>query len=272
MGQFLINYPNHLITMEKFLFLTILSLAAAARIPRSADHHGDGHDGNCVDISKYGPVLYNESTTEICGYKMKTECTKRSREVCVTVPITDCQVVGYTHCENIPTTTTVRDDSLDSQEFIQQDCVVSDVKETITEVKQMPVCKNITKQQCDTKWVINELNEKLWAGNENCKEVTWEDCTLEDREITQEVEVWKCPPATQPISYQAAIAGNVDVTTYARVCEARANPVCSHTSQVQCKNVEWEDCTDRITPNCFSAQFKVPYQEYDHRLRCTVGH
>ena len=83
--------------MEKLLFLTILSLAAAARIPRSADHHGDGHDGNCVDISKYGPVLYNESTTEICSYKMKTECTKRSKEECVTVPSTDCQVVGYIH-------------------------------------------------------------------------------------------------------------------------------------------------------------------------------
>ena len=136
----------------------------------------------------------------------------------------------------------------------------------------MPVCKNVTKQQCDTKWVINELNEKVWAGNENCKEVTWEDCTLEDREITQEVEVWECTPATQPISYQVPIVANVDVTTNNRVCEARANSVCSHTSEVKCKTVEWEDCTDNITPTCFSAHFKVPYQEYDHRLRCTVGH
>ena len=60
--------------------------------------------------------------------------------------------------------------------------------------------------------MINELNEKVWAGNDNCEEVTWEDCTLEDREITQEVEVWKCTQATQPISYQVAAVGNVDVT------------------------------------------------------------
>jgi len=258
--------------MAKLLFLTLLSLVAGGRIPRSADHHGDGHDDNCVDISKYGPVLYNESNTEVCSYKMKTECTKRSREVCVTIPITECEVVGYTHCENIPTIKTVRDDNLASEAFTQQNCVVSDVKKTITEMKKMPVCKNITKQQCDTKWVVNELGEKVWAGNENCQEVTWEDCVLEDRIITQEVDVWECTPATYPISYQTHTVNNVDVSTYNLVCQPRANSVCSHSSEVKCETVEWEDCIDNITPHCFAAGFKVPYQEYDHRLRCSVGH
>merc|ERR1712204_154738 len=234
-----------LIKMAKLLFLTLLSLAAGGRVPRSADHHGDGHDDNCVDISRYGPVLYNESNTEVCSYKMKTECTKRSREVCVTIPITECEVVGYTHCENIP---------------------------TITEMKKMPVCQNITKQQCDSKWVVNELGEKVWAGNENCQEVTWEDCVLEDRIVTQEVDVWECTPATQPISYQTHTVNTVDVSTYNLVCQPRANSVCSHSSEVKCETVEWEDCSNNITPHCFAAGFKVPYQEYDHRLRCSVGH
>merc|ERR1711990_257158 len=56
------------------------------------------------------------------------------------------------------------------------------------------------------------------------------------------------------------------------VCQPRANPVCSHSAEVQCKTVELEDCTDIIIPSCFNADFKVPYQEYDHRLRCSVGH
>merc|ERR1712129_57815 len=120
MGQCLLYSSIILIKMAKLLFLTLLSLAAGGRVPRSADHHGDGHDENCVDILKYGPVLYNES-------------------------ITECEVVGYTHCENIPTIKTVRDDNLDSEAFTQQNCVVSDVKQTITEMKKMPVCQNITK-------------------------------------------------------------------------------------------------------------------------------
>jgi len=161
---------------------------------------------------------------------------------------------------------------LETHQFVKQDCVVSDQKETITEMKKMPVCRNVTKQQCDTKWVVNEQGEKVWAGNENCEEVTWEDCTLEDKVITQEVDVWECNPSPEPTFYHTLVESSVDVITYDMVCQPRAHPVCTHSSEVQCKTVEWEDCTDVIIPSCFNTYFKVPYQEYDHRLRCSVGH
>merc|ERR1712147_586922 len=101
------------ITMERIIFLTLLTLAAGGQ------HHGDGHDDNCVDISKYGPVEYEESNTDICSYKVKKTCTKNSREVCKYVPVTA--------------------DSLGSNEFIKQSCVISSEKKTLTEVKKMPV-------------------------------------------------------------------------------------------------------------------------------------
>ena len=252
--------------MKGIIFLSLLTLAAAGQ------HHGDGHDDNCVDISKYGPVEYEESNTDICSYKVKKTCTKNSREVCKYVPVTDCNVVSYTECENIETTRTVRADSMGSNEFLQQNCVISSEKQTLTEVKKMPVCKNVTKQQCDTKWVINEQGEKVWAGNDNCEEVTWEDCSLEDRIVTQEIDVWECTPETQPILFQTVTVNSIEVTTSNRVCTPRADPVCTQTTEEKCKTVEWEDCTGRIVPNCISANFKIPYQEFDHRLRCSVGH
>ena len=126
--------------MEKLVIVSLISIAACGRIPRGADHHGDGHDENCVDISRYGPVQYNESLTEVCSYKLNTNCVKKSEEVCVTVPITKCEIVGYTECDNIPSTQIVRDDSLQNQQFVAQDCEVSSIKETITEIKKMPVC------------------------------------------------------------------------------------------------------------------------------------
>ena len=258
--------------MQKILLITILSLASAGRVTRSADHHGDGHDDNCVDISKYGPVVYNETTSEVCSYKLKTSCTKRSQQVCTTVPVAECNIVGYTNCENTKTTVTVRDDSIVGQQFTRQNCVVGSQKETLTEVKKMPVCKNVTKQQCDTVWVVNDLGEKVWAGNDNCEEVTWEDCTLEDRIVEQEVDVWVCTPDTEPISYQILSTNTVDVVKVGTVCEARADPVCTYTSVQRCVTVEWEDCLDTVKPNCITAGFKTPYQEYDHRLRCSVTH
>jgi len=267
-----LEYSTYPYKMNVLILSTLLVLSSGGRLPRAGDHHGDGHDDNCVDISKYGPVQYNETRADVCTYKTVTECTPRSQEVCVTVPITECEVVGYTDCQNTPTTSIVKDDSLETHQFVKQDCVVSDEKEIITEMKKMPVCRNVTKQQCDTKWVVNDQGEKVWAGNENCQEVTWEDCTLEDRVITQEVDVWECNPSPDPIFYQTLVESSVDVTTYDMVCQPRANPVCSHSAEVQCKTVEWEDCTDIIIPSCFNTYFKVPYQEYDHRLRCSVGH
>ena len=75
-----------------------------------------------------------------------------------------------------------------------QKCQKSAVPQQLTETKQMPVCVPVTKQQCDSKWEV-QVNaetgemEKVWAGNENCREVTWEDCSLETREVTQQVEL-----------------------------------------------------------------------------------
>ena len=257
--------------MGKIIFLTILSLAAGG-VQRNGDHHGDGHDEQCVDISRYLPLQYEESTPEICSYKVDTQCTKRSKEVCVSVPITECKINGYTDCKNVPTTKQVRDDKLQDEYFSEQLCSISREKKVITEVKQMPVCKTVSKQQCDSKWVVNEQGEKVWAGNENCKEVTWEDCTLEDKIVTQEVDVWDCTPAPTPIVYQSAVLANVDVTLTRRQCTAKATPVCSQTTEQRCKTVEWEDCYDSIIPHCNKFNVRVPYQEYDHRLRCAVEH
>jgi len=258
--------------MERIIFLTILSLASAGRVRRAGDHHGDGHDDNCVDISQYGPVQYNESSTEICSYKLSTTCTEQSREICVSVPIFQCHVIGYTRCEDIPTTQKVREDSMENENFIPQSCVISNEKKVLSEVKKMPVCKTVSKQQCDSKWVINEQGEKVWAGNENCEEVTWEDCTLEDKIVTQEVDVWECTPG-EPIEYQTAIINTDTATTTDRVCQPIADQVCNIIRREDmCTTIEWDECVDTVTPNCFTSYFKTPYQEYDHRLRCSVGH
>jgi len=252
------------------IFLNIISLAAAG-VLHPGDHHGDGHDEQCVDISRYLPVEYTESIQELCWDKLDTTCTKHSKEVCVPVPVTECEIVEYPECENIHSDHQVRDDSLLDEQFLQQLCVISNEKKIISETKKMPVCKTVSKQQCDSKWVVNEQGEKVWAGNDNCKEVSWEDCTLEDKIVTQEVDVWDCRPDTEPIVFQVAKIKTVDVRTTDRVCQPRANPVCSQSTEERCETVEWEDCYDSVTRHCNKFNLNVPHQEYDHRLRCSVS-
>ena len=229
-------------------------------------------DKNCVDISRYAELTFNESAQEICNYKFQTQCLKRSQEVCQDVPVHQCEVVAYTECEDQQTTVKARDDSLDISDFYPINCRPNSVPQILTEVKMMPVCQNITKKHCDTKWVLNAAGEKVWAGNENCKDVTWEDCSLQPRNVTTEVETFDCAEATEAILYQTVAHHKVEVALFSKTCRAVAVPVCSVTTARQCRTVEWEDCQDILLPNCFKSLFRVPYQEYSHLLRCTVAH
>ena len=136
----------------------------------------------------------------------------------------------------------------------------------------MPVCVNVTKQQCDTKWVIKYDGEKVWAGNENCRDVTWEDCTLEEREVTIEVPTYDCAPAQNPILFQTVEHKPAKVTVIRRECKPVAQPVCKVTTQRKCEEVEWEDCEENVDPHCVDTLFKIPYQEYNHLIRCPVSH
>ena len=191
-------------TMRVLLALLALSLASSLAQEDSTD--------NCIDISRYGEMEFNETIAELCSYKFQTTCIKRSQEVCQDVPVHECEVIGFPDCEDQEIIEPVRDDTLDIGEYHPIDCQPSPQPHILTEVKMMAVCQNITKQQCDTKWVINELGEKVWAGNENCQDVTWEDCSLQPRNVTTEVDTYDCKETekaietlhgsqTMPVSY-----------------------------------------------------------------------
>ena len=245
------------------ILLVLLSLASVL----ASEENSPGK--NCVDISRYGDLTFNESTVELCNYKLKTDCVKRSEYVCRDVPVHQCQIVGFPECEDDETKVTARDDSLEINDFHPIECKPGATK-VLTEVKMMPVCETITKQQCDTKWVLNAAGEKVWAGNENCKDVTWEDCSLQPRNVTTEVETFDCTEVADAIQYQTVTVNEVEVPLFSRTCKAVAKPVCTVTTSRQCETVEWEDCEDNIFPNCFKSLFRVPHQEYNHLLRCTV--
>ena len=37
-------------------------------------------------------------------------------------------------------------------------------------IKLEPRCRNVTKQDCVTKWELNSQGRKVWAGNEECRD------------------------------------------------------------------------------------------------------
>ena len=63
-----------------------------------------------VWISQYGPVGYNKSITELCNFKMTSNCKSTIEKVCKNVLITDCKIVGYTECHEDETEEKVSND------------------------------------------------------------------------------------------------------------------------------------------------------------------
>ena len=255
--------------------ILISSLVLVSGFP-DGDHHGDGHEDNCVDVSKYSEVQYNITTAAICTYRTKQTCTKKVSSACISVPVTECEVTGYADCTTTGFTELYPDAKTTSQSFVPKDCFQNG-QQTLIEYHKQPVCKPATKQQCDTKWIINEQGEKEWAGNENCIDVTWEDCTLELVPTPVTVPIWKCVDGAK-IFYTVPEFYEVEVTRYTSECTASAYPTCTTSSVQKCTEVEYDECFDTIETVCFGAgaggagvngfTFKVPYQTFDHRLKC----
>ena len=53
----------------------------------------------------------------------------------------------------------------------------------VKHTKMMPECRNVTKQNCITKWDTDENGKQVWAGNEGCEPVTWKECKLVPKQV-----------------------------------------------------------------------------------------
>ena len=153
--------------------------------------------------------------------------------------------------------------------------------QTIIAHKQRPVCKQVTRPTaCESKWVINDLGEKVWDGNENCQQELAEECSVETYSEPISVPTVSCQDG-ETINYQEPVLGSEEVTIYSLHCNAGAvSPVCTTTTKQECLDVAEAECSEQLVPKCGGLTeegiggqlqtFQIPYQTFDHRLKCLV--
>ena len=235
------------------------------------NHHGDGHEENCVDISSYSEIQYNTSTADLCTFKVRRSCQTKTSPACVQIPIQECKANAYPDCKSVPFTQIMKDDASNTKTFVGKECHETG-SQTLFETHQKPVCETVEKEQCDSKWVVNEFGEKVWAGNENCQQVTWEDCKLVDVQTPISVPQYTCTDLPA-VTYTLPSYAEVEVTGYRTECVPAANADCQTNYVQECTDLEYEECQDIIEPLCFSQMMvQIPYQTYDHRLKCISEH
>ena len=260
------------------LLLLLSGLGLVAAFPptqqqAAGGHHkgAAGHDQNCVDISRYSELQYNTSRPTICTYRVTQQCKNEvTQRVCANVPVTTCTLQPQPECTKTPLSKQVlRNDKVEQRQYTSKVCRPAG-QQTITQTKTRPVCKQVAKpQHCESKWVINDLGEKVWDGNENCAEELVEECSLETYTQPIVVPVVSCQDG-EVLTYQEPVVASEEVTAFSSHCKPAASPVCSTTSRQECIEVTAGDCVDTIVPECGASQetFQVPYQTFDHRLKC----
>lgn len=237
-------------------------------LPLVSGHYNAEQSDNCVDISRYSAVRYNSSVEDICTYSTSHVCTKKQSMVCVDVPVTSCKAVGHLTCQSAPFTGLYNDDTTVREPFIGKDCIL-DGSKSIVQKQRVPVCNTVFKEQCDSVWSLAPFGEEFWEGTENCKTISWKECTLNTTSTIIEVPVYTCTDIP-PVYFTRPVIRQVEVTGYRTSCTVHAVPVCTDTTVQQCVKVDYEECEDVIKTVCLGegVLFRMPYQKFIHRLKC----
>ena len=88
--------------------------------------------------------------------------------------------------------------------------------------------------------------------------------------MKEEVETYDCVEDKDPIPFETVEKRQEFINVKKRKCKAVGKPVCEVSTETVCEDVEVQNCQDSILPNCFPVEFNIPYQEYNHLLRCPI--
>lgn len=249
-----------------FLLLSILAPLASSQVtvPSTPDFPFEGIEDpskQCVDINCFGPVEWLDNQLEVCIDRKVKTCKPMTEKPCIDIPVTTCEVVGYTMCDKQSTTRTVRDDEVKGANFVEQKCETEQVD--IKELKKVPKCIDQTKNVCEKMWIPEE---PFWKDI-NCQELTWQNCTLVDEPHVVRIENCECKP--QDTWYDEHVKSEKKVTLKSTTCVPKAVPVCKQSTMRKCAEVEWEECHEEVVKDCSKQHFRIPEQSPDHRRWCS---
>ena len=141
-----------------------------------------------------------------------------------------------------------------------------------THNKTVYECRNVTKQHCTSLWKVED-GKKVWAGNDDCKDVTWEECDAVPVKVEWEVPYMDCIPRDYPyLSYQnitePVMADTMD-------CQVEKRTICKPTEIEKCARINYMTCSEvSITSRfCLSELFLVANSNSSiYHLRGFVTH
>merc|ERR1712183_131040 len=120
----------------------------------------------------------------------------------------------------------------------------------VNHVKMVPHCEDKTSLNCETGWkVVN--GEKVWSGEEECEEVTWQDCKLVEKEVHFNAVESDCSGPAEKEEYMTCSNKTEAVKVPVTKCEFVEGFDCEPVTREECINVDYNDCSQAIKKeNC----------------------
>lgn len=228
----------------------------------------DLHSGEfCVDVSTYGDVVFEPTTREKCDTTFQKQCETKSEQVCDEVTEIQCEIVPYTECAM-----TMESAPYKSHEMVPKTLkkkVCSEGMDVVQHTKMMPECRNVTKQNCISKFETDENGNQVWAGNEACEPVTWRECKLVPRQVDFKVPKINCEEGEEVPYTDCEEAEKTQMITK-MTCEVKHTTDCKPVTSTKCGSVQYQECTEEPEETCEEVEMRIPKQERELKKKCLL--
>lgn len=235
--------------------LLVAAAAAAAFVVAAADAADKGFDHSgqhCTDVSTWGPKEEVDEPVTKCNTMMppiEKKCYSRAIEVCLDVPNVFCEMKTFPVCKtfmDLDLKYEITKMTNDPIPWCPLEC--TRLKKNVTHVVEDLECANKTKQACTTKWVVDPVSgQKKWAGNTDCRDVTWRVCEKAKKNKVIEVPYTVCGASTDCETTMQAENVTLARKGMRQECTAEAAYTCSATLRKQCKSQTVTECREEKT-------------------------
>merc|ERR1712112_430059 len=227
--------PDFLAAMASHLFTLATAFALLFGLCHST------LDDYCTDVSYFSSVQYTTTTKRCCETELKQVCTGKSDTVCKDVLELQCEVTGWADCKSTTTSNPGKKCNVEYKDYALKDC--KEVKTSTLHTKQVPDCKEVTKNNCVTDWEVDSNGNKVWTGTETCTTVAnikWADFVEQSKDT-------------------------IGVETS---CEMKSAVDCVQAKVNKCASVNWQECNMEPVEVCEAVQVHEPSQEKVHQKKC----
>merc|ERR1711892_1451387 len=221
----------------------------------------------CVDVSTYQPVVWVEREGEECKTEFVKQCEEKTEEVCAEVHETRCEVVPYKVCKAEQVPQFYSETKLTPKKFTEKVCTQG--KKSIPHKKLLPVCQNVTKQNCVTNWETDDYGKQVWAGTDACEPVTWQECKLVPKDVQFIVPEITCNDHQELWYHEPEPQTDTRMTNTFK-CEVKSTSHCKSQTRPDCKQISWNECREVPIQSCSYKKVHVPTQELLHRKKCLL--